>query len=90
LTKPQVAMFGGREVPFKDLGLAPVEIEDKAGSNAYHIPNGTLLIYDPQDLGPKPGFTQISTEEIAPTILENYSMPIPSYMRSPVAFTART
>jgi hypothetical protein len=88
MTKPQVAQFDGRDVPFKELGLAQVEIEDQAGSNAYHIPQGTLLIYDPLDREPKPGFTQVSTEEIAPTILRNYAVPVPGYMRSPVAFTS--
>ena len=68
LTKPQVANLEGRNVPFKDLGMTPVEIEDKTHSSAYHIPKGTLLIYDPSTPGQKPGFTQISTTEIAPTI----------------------
>ena len=87
LTKPQVADFGGRSVPFGDLGIKPVVIEDMTHSSAYHIPNGTLLIYDPLDRGPKSGYTQISTTEVAPTILQNYSLPIPSYMKRPVPLT---
>ena len=90
LTKPQIAQFDGRDVPFKELGMAPVEIEDQTHSSAYHIPKGTLLIYDPQDRGPKPGFTQISTEEIAPTILRSYSVPVPGYMRRPVSFAVNS
>jgi hypothetical protein len=62
-----------------------VEIDDKSHSSAYHIPNGTLLIYDPLDRSPKPGFSQMSTTEIAPSLLENYSLPVPSYMSKPVA-----
>jgi hypothetical protein len=88
LTKPPVADFGGRSVPFKDLGMTPVEIEDKTHSSAYHIPKGTLLIYDPAHPGTKPGYTQISTVEIAPTILKSYSVPIPSYMKNPVSLVA--
>jgi hypothetical protein len=87
LTKPQVADVGNRQVPFAELGMKPVEIDDKSHSSAYHIPNGTLLIYDPLDRSPKPGFTQISTTEIAPTLLDNYSVPIPSYMTKPIVLT---
>lgn len=89
LTKPNIAQFGGRDVAFKDMGIAPVEIEDQTHSSAYHIPQGTLLIYDPSDRSPKPGFTQMSTEEIAPTLLKNFGVPVPGYMRSPVALTVR-
>ncbi len=85
LTKPQVADFDGRTVPFSDLGMAPVEIEDKTHSSAYHIPQGTLLIYDPRDQAPKgAGFTQMSTTEVAPTLLQNYAVPAPSYMKRAV------
>lgn len=89
LTKPNVAQLAGREVPFQKLGIAPVEIEDKTHSSAYHIPQGTLLIYDPRDRGPKPRFTQMSTEEVAPSLLENFAIPVPGYMRSPVSLSAR-
>jgi len=89
LTKPQIAQFAGRDVPFAELGIKPVEIDDKTHSSAYHIPNGTLLIYDPADRSPKPGYTQISTVEIAPTILQNYSIQVPSYMQSPVPLVSR-
>ena len=87
LTKPQVAQIKGRDVPFKELGMEPVEIEDKTQSSAWHIPQGTLLIYDPVERDVKPGFRQISTEEIAPTLLHNYALPVPPYMRSPVSLT---
>jgi hypothetical protein len=82
---PQIADFGDRQVPFAELGMKVVEIDDKSHSSAYHIPNGTLLIYDPLDRSPKPGFSQMSTTEIAPSLLENYSLPVPSYMSKPVA-----
>ena len=88
LTKPPVADFGGRTVLFKEIGMTPVEIEDQTHSSAYHIPNGTLLIYDPAQPGPKAGFTQISTVEIAPTILSNYSIALPPYMKNAVSLAA--
>jgi hypothetical protein len=89
-TKPQIAYLRNRPIPFVELGLAPLEIDDKTHSSAYHIPNGTLLIYDPLDRSPKPGFTQISTTEIAPALLHNYSIPIPAYMTKPVSLTVES
>jgi hypothetical protein len=84
LKKPRIAQFRGRDVAMSELGIEPVEIEDRTQSSAYHIPNGTLLICDPADRSPKPGYTQISTVEIAPAILQNYSVPVPAYMRNAV------
>lgn len=83
--KPQHATVGGRAVPFADLGLTNVEIEDKSGANAYHIPEGCLLIYDPRERSAKDARPQVSTLEIAPTVLRNFDVPVPDYMRSPVA-----
>jgi hypothetical protein len=73
-----------------ELGIDPVVIEDRTGSSAYHIPNGTLLIYDPANRSPKPGYTQISTEDIAPTILQNYSVPVSGYMRNAVPLASES
>lgn len=76
----------GRRYSAAEAGLTNEEIKDKSGSNAYHIPNGTLLIYNPEECAPKPGRTQISALEVAPAILANFGVPIPCYMRRP--FTA--
>jgi len=82
--KPPYAILSGRQIPFAELGLKVIEIEDKSSSTAYHIPNGSLLIYNPRDRRQKMGHTQISTLEIAPTLLHNFSVPAPSYMKSHV------
>jgi hypothetical protein len=75
----------GRTRDPQDLGLQNVKIEDKSGASAYHIPQGSLLVYDPDHRDPKQkGRPQVSTKEIAPTILNNYSAPIPDYMAKPV------
>ncbi len=89
--KPQKGMFEGREVTFEEMSLKNVEIEDKSGASAYHIPDGALLVYDPRDRSDKTGIarTQISTLDIAPTLLSNYSVQIPEYMRRPVAVAGR-
>lgn len=81
--KPQTALLGGREMTFEEMGLKNVEIEDKSGASAYHIPQGVLLVYDPADRAAKPSRTQVSTLELAPAILHNYSVPVPPYMRRP-------
>lgn len=79
--------FKGRTMGPDDLGLQHMEIQDKSGTCAYHIPQGTLLVYDadrpnPHQSGHRP---QISTVDIAPTILHNYSVPVPQYMAQPVS-----
>lgn len=81
------ARLDGREVSFEALGLENLRIDDRSGSTAYHVPNGSLLIYDPAAAGAgsrreKP---QVSTLEIAPAILKNYAAPVPDYMRPPAA-----
>jgi len=80
--------LNGKTVPPSQLGLKAVQIEDKTHSSAYHIPNGTLLIYDPLDRSEKADFTQISTLDIAPTLLSNFSVPIPEYMQAPASLAA--
>ena len=78
------ADLDGTPQSFAALGLSNVEIEDKSRTNAYHIPQGCLLIYDPQRNGR--GFRarqQVSTLEIAPSILDNFGVEVPGYMRAP-------
>jgi hypothetical protein len=75
---------GERVQSFEALGLSNTPIEDTSGTSAYHIPQGCLLIYDPQDCAPKAGHAEISTCEIAPTLLERLCTPRPNYMRKPV------
>ena len=89
--KPQFCQYRGKTVSYESMSLENVEIEDKSNTTAYHIPQGCLLVYDP--LRPKRGKdapkspatrTKISTLDIAPTILKNYSVPIPDYMQKPI------
>lgn len=72
--------LGGTEVRSQDIGLINLEIEDRSGSSAYHVPEGSLLIYDPDEVGR--GYVgQISTLAIAPAIMENFGLSVPEYMR---------
>ena len=80
---PPVAVYEGRETSYAALGLSIVEIDDKSACTAYHIPQGTLLIYDPLDRSRPQSRTQISTLDVAPALLRNYGINRPDYMRPP-------
>ncbi len=81
-------VFRGKTMSYEELGLANVKIEDKSGANAYHIPQGSLVVYDPNNRTPKEGRSMVSTLEIAPTLLKNFDVARPSYMRPPVTIGA--
>jgi hypothetical protein len=80
--EPAYADLDGERVHFDDLGLENVPVEDQTQENANHIPEGCLLVYDPQNRSPKPGRPQISTLDIAPAILRNFGIATPAYMKS--------
>lgn len=83
LREPAPIRFRGQPVTYEDLGLENQKIEDLSDANAYHIPEGALLIYDPSDRTPTQGRPTISTLEIAPTLLANFDVERPAYMRPP-------
>jgi hypothetical protein len=83
LTDFRIAL-DGKQVSPTSLGIANVEIKDKSGTTAYHIPQGTLLIYD-ASMRPSENTVQASTLDIAPYILNNYAVKIPTYMQGSVA-----
>ena len=74
----EAASIDGRDVPFSQLGMEHVAIEDLTNSNAYHIPSGTLLICEAAAVpGGRPS---ISTCDIAPALLRNFGIEVPPYM----------
>ena len=79
--EPAYAELDGERVHFDDLGLVNVPVEDQTQENANHIPEGCLLVYDPQNRSPKPGRPQISTLDIAPAILRNFGISTPAYIK---------
>ena len=80
--KDGMLFFDGNEIKFTHIGLHNLVIEDKAGATAYHIPEGTLLIYDPQHPAKANGaVTKVSSTAIAPNILANFNISIPDYMK---------
>jgi hypothetical protein len=70
----------GRRVPFSALGFANVAIEDEAGQSAYHVREGTLIVYSPSRTHPPAARSHVSTLEIAPAILRSLGVEPPSYM----------
>ena len=76
------ALVDGREVPFSDLGMESVPIEDRANGSAQHVRDGLLMIYGagaPKAPQKRP---VLSTLEIAPSILRNFRIDVPGYMAS--------
>jgi len=76
----------GEPTRMEELGLANRRIQDEAGSNAYHIPEGSMIVFDPRDPstnGVDP--LTISTREVAPSLLRNFDLEVPSYMQRPGA-----
>lgn len=71
----------GVGAPAERFGLANVEVPDGAGSNAYHVPNGMLLVYDPRARAPSGPRDELPTTAVAPALLTNFGLAPPSYMR---------
>lgn len=75
----------GQVIPLQFSGLENVKIQDRCGATAYHIPQGTLLIYPSANGSNDKGISTISTTEIAPAILNNYNIKLPDYMSKVMA-----
>lgn len=78
-------VLNGEEVSLEDAGMENTEIEDRSNTTAYHVPNGSLIIYDPLDRTGGDRRESVSTLEIAPTILRNFGVAAPDYMAGPAA-----
>ena len=77
-----LALFGKKH-DLTESGLSNISIQDEAGANAYHVPTGHMIIFDPKIKSRSIGNSQsikIQTTEIAPTVLKNFGIEIPSYM----------
>ena len=70
----------GQTIPLLHSGMENVKIQDRCGATAYHIPQGSLIIYAPGHPVKANELTSISTTEIAPAILRNFNVEVPGYM----------
>jgi len=77
------AEYQGDAVNAEDFGFVNTHLQDAAGSNAYHIPSGSLLVYDPRARAPSiiTHPESISTLEIAPALLQNFDVARNPYMQ---------
>jgi len=81
---PPQARIHNEEKSFDALGLGFFQNEDEVACTAYHIPEGSMFIYDAANeaSGHKRG--RASTLDIAPSILNHFSIAIPDYMHGQV------
>ena len=80
-TRPTPVRYRGGRHPLAEFGMRAVEIEDRSGTTAYHVPEGILAVYDPHDAVMRPAArARISTLEIAPALLAGLGIAAPSYM----------
>jgi hypothetical protein len=81
-----VIALNGKPLNFERLGLENTHIEDSTASFAYHVPQGSCLIYNPNQAYKKQATKPlISTAEIAPAILSAFGVRPPPYMKKVAA-----
>jgi hypothetical protein len=82
--QPDAVPIAGEARPIVSLGLETVEIEDRSGTTAYHVPEGILAVYDPARpplaVGDRP---EVSVLEVAPAMLQTLGVEPPAYMARP-------
>jgi hypothetical protein len=83
-TGPPTVEIAGVPVPFEELGWGFHEQQDNIDCSARHTPHGLLLVYDSAVRKAEGSYrAEISTLDIAPTLLDYFSAPVPNYMHSP-------
>lgn len=81
-----VGMINSSDETFVSFGLLNTRIEDETGAYAYHVPEGIMLVFDPMSATSKRQ-AQISTDEIAPSVLRNFGISSPSHMQAAFALS---
>ncbi len=80
LTSDDFSLNGVARVP-GEIGLENQLVDEEASGTAYHIPEGSMFVYDPQNLQTGNHRTHnIDTTRIAPSILKNFNIERPDYM----------
>jgi hypothetical protein len=77
---PASVELDGVKISFAEIGIVNTEHEDGVYLTADHIPQGVMLIYNLKQTTSNRERTQISTLDITPSILDNFSISIPDYM----------
>jgi hypothetical protein len=86
--RPDAVRIDGRSRVPGSLGLKTVEIEERSDTTAYHVPEGILAIYNPQERAQSTARPEVSVLEIAPTILTALGVSAPNYMVEPTRLAA--
>lgn len=74
----------GKRISEKDLGVRIVNLQDAAGSYAYHIPQGILLHYIPKNYSAKENshnWRPVSTLDFCPSLIKSFGIKKPDYMK---------
>ena len=75
-----VVRFQGEPHPFAEFGFRNLVLQDQVGQTAYHVPTGLLLRAGAQAAkGPR---ERLSTQQVAPMLLDALGEPRPAYMGS--------
>lgn len=78
--KEEVMKFNDEPCLFSDFGLENEKIQEEASGTAYHVPEGSLIVFDPQTEAKPERVQGVDTTRIAPSILKNFGIDIPDYM----------
>ena len=82
--QPGGVSIGGRGRDLPDVGLEAVEIADRSGTTAYHVPEGVLAVYDPaRPGGGSTSRPDVSVLEVAPALLRTLGVEPPDHMVEP-------
>jgi hypothetical protein len=82
------ALLGDRKIPLQHLGLENVAIEDQSTSSAYHVPEGSLLVYRAARAATPAGRPLVRSIDVAPAILRRLGVQPPAGMHGDAASIA--
>jgi len=74
--------YQGNELSLETMGFENSVIEDETGQNAYHIQEGSLMVFRPDSTGTRQirDRREISLLDVAPSILHSLGLRPPDYM----------
>ena len=81
--KNPVLHDGDHQIDLSEVGFEVKPIDDQSAGTAYHIPEGSLYIYDPKTPVLNSENQDIDLREVAPAILNYFNIKKPDYMLTP-------
>ena len=74
--------YQGNVLSLETMGFENSIIEDETGQNAYHIPEGTLMVFRPDSTGAGQirDRREVSLLDLAPSMLHSLGLRPPDYM----------